>query len=243
MHYDNIVEGTFIARPNRFVAKVSIYGVEETVHVKNTGRCKELLIPGARVFLQDFRNNMGNRKLRFSLISVEKTLESDHDRQNDKILINMDSQITNKVIEEALLNGSLKLKNMGNPSVVQRERTFGNSRFDFYVEDDCARKSFIEVKGVTLEDKGIAKFPDAPTSRGVKHVRELISAAARGYNAYVVFLIQMNDAIYFTPNYETDIKFGTALKEAVSHGVHLAAYSSDVTFNSISLKCSVPIIL
>ena len=121
MHYDNIVEGTFIARPNRFVAKVSIYGVEETVHVKNTGRCKELLIPGARVFLQDFRNNMGNRKLRFSLISV------------DKILINMDSQIPNKVIEEALLNGSLKLKNMGNPSVVQRERTFGNSRFDFYV--------------------------------------------------------------------------------------------------------------
>ncbi len=102
MHYDNIVEGTFIARPNRFVAKVSIYGVEETVHVKNTGRCKELLIPGARVFLQDFRNNMGNRKLRFSLISVEKTLESDHDRQNDKILINMDSQIPNKVIEEAL---------------------------------------------------------------------------------------------------------------------------------------------
>ena len=161
MTYKNIVSGRFISRPNRFIAKVNINGQEETVHVKNTGRCKELLIPGCKVFLAPSENP--NRKTKFDLIAVIKKTE------NKEILINMDSQIPNLAAVEWLKKGTLFSKE----ALIKREVTFKNSRFDLYIEDD-GRKAFIEVKGVTLENNGTAMFPDAPTIRGVKHINELI---------------------------------------------------------------------
>ncbi|MEG2298782.1 MAG: DNA/RNA nuclease SfsA, partial [Anaerovoracaceae bacterium] len=201
MKYKNIIEGRFIERPNRFVAIVQINGIVEKVHVKNTGRCKELLIEGAKVYLEDFYGRMGTRKMRYSLIGVDK----------GQIKVNMDSQAPNKMVEEALEDGRICLPEMGKLTVIKREKTYGDSRFDFYLEDDKGCKAFLEVKGVTLEKNRVAMFPDAPTERGVKHVKGLMRAVYEGYKGYVVLVIQMKGISHFTPNYETHKAFGEVL--------------------------------
>ncbi len=216
MKYDNIVKGKFISRPNRFIAHVEINGKEEICHVKNTGRCKELLIPGVNVFLQE--NDNPNRKTKFSLITVEK----------GNRLINMDSQIPNKVVNEWLENGNL-FKDI---TLIKPETKYGNSRFDFYVETK-EKKIFIEVKGVTLEENGVVRFPDAPTERGVKHVNELCECKKEGYEAYIIFVIQMKGAMYFEPNMKTHKEFGYALKKAKNSGVNILALDCEVTKETI----------
>lgn len=223
MTYKNIVSGRFISRPNRFIAKVNINGQEKTVHVKNTGRCKELLIPGCKVFLAPSENP--NRKTKFDLIAVIKKTE------NKEILINMDSQVPNLAAVEWLKKGSLFSKE----ALIKREVTFKNSRFDLYIEDD-GRKAFIEVKGVTLENNGTAMFPDAPTIRGVKHINELIKAAKEGYEAYILFVIQMKGAKEFKPNNKTHKEFGEALKRAYASGVKILAYDCNVTPSTIEIN-------
>lgn len=210
MKYKKIVEGRFLNRPNRFIAKVLVGGVEETVHVKNTGRCKELLVEGAFVYLYESDNP--NRKTKYDLIAVEKLTP------NGTMLINMDSQVPNDVVAEWLKKGEL----FSQTATIKREVTYNKSRFDFYVEDgDC--KAFIEVKGVTLENGGVASFPDAPTQRGVKHINELISAVENGYKAYVVFVIQMKGVHKFTPNDVTHKEFGDTLRKAQQSGVEIIA--------------------
>ena len=182
MIYANIVTGIFIKRPNRFIAHVIIDGREEKAHVKNTGRCRELLIPGALVYLQEHDNP--KRKTRFSLIAVQK----------GDLLVNIDSQAPNYVFMEAL-NKGLRLPNLNSPvSLIKPEALYGSSRFDFYVTAG-GEKAYIEVKGVTLEDRGAAKFPDAPTERGVRHICELMDAVREGYLAYVVFVAQMKGSV------------------------------------------------
>ncbi len=223
MTYKNIVSGRFISRPNRFIAKVNINGREETVHVKNTGRCKELLIPGCSVFLAPSENPL--RKTKYDLVAVIKKTE------NKEILINMDSQIPNLAAVEWLKKGTLFSKE----ALIKREVTFKNSRFDLYIEDD-GRKAFIEVKGVTLENNGTAMFPDAPTIRGVKHINELIEAAKEGYEAYVLFVIQMKGAKEFKPNDLTHKEFGDALRKAKASGVKILAYDCNVTPSTIEIN-------
>ena len=196
MKYKNIVEGKFISRPNRFIANVEIDGENCVVHVKNTGRCKELLIPGTIVYLE--KSDNPERKTQYDLIAVLK---------NGEKLINMDSQVVNSVAEEWLKKGNLFPKG----SIIRREVKYGNSRFDIYVESGN-RKAFIEVKGVTLENNGVVRFPDAPTLRGVKHVNELVKSIKDGYEAYVLFVVQINEVSYFTPNDETHKAFGDVLK-------------------------------
>lgn len=225
MIYKNILEGKFKERINRFVAIVEIEGREERVHVKNTGRCKELLIPDCQVYLQDFRGNMGKRSLRFSLITVKK----------GNRLINLDSQVTNKVVEEGLLDRTLKLKGLGKLKEIRREKVYGNSRLDFYVKDINDKKAFIEVKGVTLEQDNYTFFPDAPTERGIKHIKELEKAHEEGYESYVIFVIQMKDVIGFSPNDITHKAFGDALREASKVGIHVLAYDSFVEKDRITL--------
>lgn len=226
MIYDRMVEGTFLRRPNRFIAHVEIGGKEEVVHVKNTGRCAELLQQGARVFLQASSNP--ERKTGWDLIGVEK----------GQRLVNMDSQIPNAVVKEWLENGNLFHDIMR----IKPETTYGGSRFDLYVEAD-GKKCFIEVKGVTLEEDGVVRFPDAPSERAVKHVNELAEAVKEGYEAYVFFVIQMSDVRYFTPNMDTHPAFGEALRKAVAAGVHVMAYDCHVTKNSIVLRQEVPVVL
>ena len=221
MKYINVVEGIFLKRPNRFIAEVIIDGKEETVHVKNTGRCRELLLPGARVLLEDCRNNP-NRKTKYSLISVWK----------DDILVNMDSQVPNAVVYNALLEN--KISNMGKINKLKREVTFQNSRFDIYFETD-EKKGFIEVKGVTLEDHSIAMFPDAPTQRGTKHVLEMIKAVDEGYMGIIFFLIQMKGPKEFRLNWKMDPTFSEAVRFANENGVIIMAYDSIVTDNSIEI--------
>ncbi len=231
MKYRKIVEGIFLERPNRFVAKVVIGGEETTCHVKNTGRCKELLLPNVKIFLEDHIDNMRSRKYRYSLIGVNK----------GERLINMDSQSPNKVIIEALTTGRLKLKTMPNLKTIKGEKNFGNSRFDIFVEDKDGKEGFVEVKGVTLENNGIAMFPDAPTERGVKHILELIKAKETGYEAYIIFLIQMNNIKKFIPNMKTHPEFGRILFAAKEKGVQLIAIDSTVTKNGIVAGERVPI--
>lgn len=216
MKYENIVKGIFLSRPNRFIAEVLIDGIKQTVHVKNTGRCKELLIKGNEVWLQKSHNPL--RKTAYDLVAVKK----------GDMLINMDSQIPNAVAAEWLKKGKLFSKE----AVIKREVTFGNSRFDLFIEDKN-RKAFIEVKGVTLENDGIASFPDAPTLRGVKHINELIKCAQNGFEAYIIFIIQMKGVRLFTPNYETHPEFGEALKKAQENGVNIIALDCKVDENSI----------
>ena len=226
MKYENMIEGKFIARPNRFIAEVEIGGNIEKAHVKNTGRCRELLIPGVTVYLEDYKGRMGSRKMRYSLIGVKK----------GDVLINMDSQAPNKVCEEALLSGALSLPEMGALTCVKREKTFGGSRFDFYVEDEHGQIGWLEVKGVTLEEDGIARFPDAPTERGVKHVEELIHAVKEGYKGYVLFVVQMTDVKWFEPNDATHKAFGDALRKAKKEGVHVLAATCKVTMDTLELN-------
>lgn len=227
MEYSKIVEGIFLKRPNRFVAEVLINGEKETVHVKNTGRCKELLTPKAKIILEDCSHNK-NRKTKYSIIAVWK----------DNMLVNMDSQVPNKVVFDAVKQG--KIHNLYHISNIKREVTFGNSRFDIYFENDN-KKGFIEVKGATLEKDGISMFPDAPTDRGTKHVLEMIEAVKNNYRGIIFFLIQMKGPHQFKLNWKMDPKFSEAVKYASENGVEVVAYDSVVTPNSISIGSKIEI--
>ena len=224
MRYTNIMAGKFLARPNRFIAHVEIAGREEIVHVKNTGRCKELLLPGATVYVQHFPES--KRKTKYDLIAVEK--------QN--LLINMDSQAPNKVVQEWLM----EQEPFGKITYLKPECKHGDSRFDFYLETE-AKKMFIEVKGVTLEEKGVVMFPDAPTERGVKHVQELCHCLEQGYEAAIVFVVQMSGMRYFTPNRRTHAAFAEALERAEACGVRMLALSCEVTPESLAINGEIPI--
>jgi len=229
MKYNKIVRGKFISRPNRFIAKVEIDGSTETVHVKNTGRCRELLVPGCTVYLSESDNP--ERKTKYDLVTVIK------DRDDlPSLMINMDSQVANDAAGEWLCRGELFSKD----AVVRREVKYGNSRFDFYIEDG-ERKAFLEVKGVTLEFDGTAMFPDAPTERGVKHLGELASCMEDGYEAYVLFVIQMKGVHVFRPNDTMHKEFGDALRNAAKAGVRVIAMDSIVTEDSITIDSEVKI--
>lgn len=229
MKYRNIDEGVFISRPNRFIAKVLISGREETVHIKNTGRCRELLVKGRKVYLE--RSDNPARRTMYDLVAVEKPRSG-----LSPLLINMDSQIPNKAAEEWLRKGGIFSEN----AVIRREVKCGSSRFDFCIED-CGRISYLEVKGVTLEQDGIAYFPDAPTERGVKHIGELIKCRSEGFGAYVLFVIQMKGVRKFRPNDITHKEFGEILRYAHSQGVELLAYDCIVTPDSIEIDENIPI--
>ena len=221
MKYANMIPGIFLARPNRFIAHVEIGGKEETVHVKNTGRCRELLQPGAEVWCQESTNP--NRKTKFDLITVRK----------GQRLINMDSQAPNIAAGEWLRSGGL-----GEITNLKAETFQGDSRFDFSFEKD-GKQCYLEVKGVTLEDDGVCAFPDAPTQRGTRHLKGLTRLAQEGYGAYVLFVIQMPDVKYLHPNDKTDPAFGAALREAAENGVRIIAMDCAVTEDSMKLRLPV----
>ena len=227
MRYNEVVKGIFIERPNRFIAHVKIGEATHTVHVKNTGRCKELLIEGATVYLSVA--DKAERKTKYDLIAVEKTT------QGGVILINIDSQIVNDMAEEYLTSLFPNAK-------IKREVTYKKSRFDFYIEE-ADKKIFCEVKGVTLENDGILSFPDAPTERGIKHINELCSAVNDGYFAALLFVIQMKGAKYFTPNDSRHKEFGEALRLAHDSGVKILAMDCIVTPGSIVIDKEVQVIL
>ncbi len=223
MKYEQVTKAIFLERPNRFVAYCEVEGTTHKVHVKNTGRCKELLVPGVVVYLEESQNP--NRKTKYSLIAVEK----------GNLLINMDSQAPNQVVEEALRMENIKLPGIVGPFIcIKREKTYGQSRFDFYLETE-KEKIFIEVKGVTLEEEGIVRFPDAPTERGVKHVEELISATKEGYKCYVLFVVQMARARYFTPHEARHPEFAKALVNAAQNGVGILAYTCQVAPDTLMI--------
>ncbi len=211
-------------RPNRFIAHVEIGGKVETVHVKNTGRCRELLQSGARVYLEESDNPA--RKTRYDLVKVIK---------GDR-LVNMDSQAPNKVVQEFVEQERL----FKDVTKLRPETTYGKSRFDFYVEAGGER-IFIEVKGVTLEEDGEVRFPDAPSERAVKHVEELLAAKKDGYQVYVIFVIQMSDVKYFTPNDRTHQAFGDALRRAAAEGVRVLAYECEVTVEGLEISKEVEV--
>ena len=226
MKYKTVEPGRFVSRPNRFIAKAEMNGVVETVHVKNTGRCKELLTPGATIYLE--KGTTPGRKTGWDLIAVKK----------GDMLVNMDSQAPNKVFGEwadagNFTSGTLK---------VHREVTFGDSRLDFMIETEEG-PHYIEVKGVTLEDDGRARFPDAPTERGVRHIHELIRAVEMGYSASLVFIVQMRPILSVSPNDETQPEFGEALREATKKGVRIHAYQCVVTPDSLIIDKEIPVIL
>lgn len=223
MQYVNMVPGIFRTRPNRFIAHVEIEGREEIVHVKNTGRCRELLTPGAEVWCQ--RSANPNRKTGFDLITVRK----------GERLINMDSQAPNAAAKEWLAGGGL-----GDLENLRAETVQGDSRFDFsFVKDE--KPCFLEVKGCTLENDGVCAFPDAPTERGAKHLRGLTELARQGYGAYVLFVIQMTDVKSIHPNDATDPAFGAALREAAEGGVQVLAVDCRITPESMTIGDFVPV--
>ena len=257
MKYNQVVPGTFLQRPNRFIAHVLINGKEEICHVKNTGRCRELLIPGCTVYCAVSDNPQ--RKTKYDLIAVEKCIENQivfansgvpsqrvksTPEAHSTLLVNMDSQAPNAAVKEWLRSGAAPF---GSIDYMKPEYKYGNSRFDFYLECKTetkrtgtaptpaenettrSRKIFLEVKGVTLEDNGVVLFPDAPTERGVKHVRELIRCLEEGFETYVLFVVQMERALYFTPNRKTHPQFADALCDAQKAGVQLLAYTCKVT--------------
>ena len=219
MKYERMVKGIFKSRPNRFIAHIEIDGKEEVVHVKNTGRCRELLTENAKVICQ--KSDNPKRKTKYDLISVYK----------GNRLVNMDSQAPNKVFMEYLKNK--------NPDYIKSECTYGNSRIDFYFEKG-KEKYFVEVKGVTLEKENVVLFPDAPTERGVKHITELIKAQKEGYNTYIAFVIQMDNVEYFTPNRETHREFADALVKAENSGVKILCLVCDVTEDTLEIKGEIP---
>ena len=229
--YSQIKKAVFIDRPNRFVANVLLDGKRETVHVKNTGRCKELLVEGCDVIL--FESDNLSRKTKYDLVAVYKKRD-----EKSPLLINMDSQIPNDVADEWLRKGHLFSEN----AIIRREVKFGNSRFDFYVEDG-ARKAFLEVKGVTLENNGVAMFPDAPTERGIKHIKELMDAVSQGYEAYILFIVQMKDVYEMRPNDLTHKAFGDTLREAEKNGVRILALDCMVTENTIEADNNIKTVL
>lgn len=226
MFYKNIAAGKFISRPNRFIANVEIDGKVQVVHVKNTGRCKELLLPGSTVYCE--KSDNPNRKTAYDLVAVEK----------GKLLINMDSQAPNAAFSEFIHDGSFK----DGIEYIARERKYKNSRFDFYFKRK-GKEYFAEVKGVTLEDEGVVLFPDAPTERGVKHLTELEDAVKNGYGGCVVFVVQLKEAKYFTPNRKTHPEFADKLKEVQKEEVEIFAYTCNVTPNSISLLSQIPVVI
>ena len=223
MQYSNIVAGRFLTRPNRFIAHVEIEGKETVCHVKNTGRCRELLQAGAEVYCLDAPSPA--RKTRYDLIAVQK----------GQRLINMDSQAPNAAVKEWLLEGGLGLLENIKP-----ESRHGTSRFDFSFTKD-GKPCFLEVKGVTLEHDGVCAFPDAPTARGAKHLRELKELVQEGYGAYVLFVIQMTDVKFLHPNDATDPEFGQALREAAAAGVQILAMDCMVTPDSMALQKEVDV--
>lgn len=224
MKYSNIVEGRFISRPNRFIAYVEIDGKEEICHVKNTGRCKELLIPEARVLLEESRNP--ERKTKYDLVAVYK----------GEMLVNMDSQAPNKVFYEWAESY------FGKDAFIRPEKKYKNSRFDCYIEVGN-RRIFAEIKGVTLESNGIASFPDAPTERGIKHIEELIDTVLNGYEAYIFFVVQMKGIKHFRPNYKTHRAFGEALKKAKDNGVNIVCVDCTVTPDTLVIDDFIDITL
>ena len=224
IRYPNMEPGTFRARPNRFLAHVVIDGKEEIAHVKNTGRCRELLQPGAEVWCQ--HHDDPARKTRWSLITVRKGHR----------LVNLDSQIPNKLAFDYVKTGGLGFV----PELIKAEQTYGSSRFDLYYEHN-GKKGFVEVKGVTLEENGIARFPDAPTERGRKHLQELQTAAAAGYEAWVLFVLAMPDMASFEPNESRDPAFAEALRQAAHHGVQIRAVECTVTADTIAITVPVPV--
>ena len=226
MHYFNIQRATFLRRPNRFIANIEVDGREEVCHVKNTGRCRELLTDRATIYVEHHDNP--KRKTKYSLIAVEK----------GNLLINMDSQAPNKVVGEWLL----AKEPFGKVKLLKPECTYGSSRFDFYLETE-AEKIFIEVKGVTLEEDGIVRFPDAPTERGIKHLEELCACVEAGYKAAVIFVVQMEGMQHFEPNEKTHPQFGEALRQARKAGVEVLAYECKVTPSSLEITKSIPVML
>lgn len=220
MNYKNTLKGTFIERPNRFIAYVDIEGNRETVHVKNTGRCKELLLPGSTVVLD--KSDNPDRKTKYDLVSVWK----------DKLgWVNIDSQAPNKIAGEWLESQGY--------SVIKPEYKYGSSRIDFYMEkwvDGRLKRYLMEVKGCTLEIDGVGYFPDAPTERGIKHIKELIKAKKDGYEAMLAFVIQMNGIREVRANYETHPEFGEVLKEAKRSGVCVVMLPCEVTENQIAVQ-------
>lgn len=226
MKYVDVRAGIFLERPNRFIAKVDIDGEAAVCHVKNTGRCKELLVPGARVVLDRAHNPA--RKTKYDLIAVWK----------GDLLVNMDSQAPNVVFGEWA-------RNTGFPAgltELRAETTHGDSRFDFYYNSRNG-DGFIEVKGVTLENDGVARFPDAPTLRGVKHLRGLMECVRQGYGAYAVFVVQMAGMKYFTPNTQTDPVFSAALREAAENGVNVIALECAVETDSVRITRELPVVI
>lgn len=225
MQYENMVPGVFLSRPNRFIAHVQIDGQEQVVHVKNTGRCRELLPMGAKVWCS--RSSNPSRKTKYDLIAVQKGHR----------LINMDSQAPNAAAGQWLRAGGL-----GQITGLRAETVHGDSRFDFsFVKD--GKQCFLEVKGVTLEEDGICAFPDAPTDRGAKHLKGLTQAVKDGFGAYILFVIQMEDVTYLHPNDATDPAFGAALREAAAAGVEILAMDCHVTRDSMVIHNPVPVIL
>lgn len=219
MKYAKIKKASFISRPNRFVAYVDIDGEETACHVKNTGRCRELLTSGADVYLEESDNPQ--RKYKYSLVTVRK----------GERLVNMDSQAPNKMVGEWLRKGGL-FKDI---KLLKAECTYKKSRFDFYCEYED-KKAFIEVKGVTLERDGVVLFPDAPTERGTKHINELVECMNEGYEAYIIFAVQMENVLYFTPSKDNDPKFSEALIRAAEKGVNIIALDSTVSEESIIIN-------
>lgn len=219
MKYNKTVKATFIERPNRFVAKVILNDEEIFCHVKNTGRCRELLRKGVDVYLEDSENP--ERKYRYSLVAV---------RKGDR-LVNMDSQAPNKAVGEWLKSGGL-FKDI---TLLKPESKYGSSRFDFYCEYED-KKAYIEVKGVTLENNNVVSFPDAPTERGARHVNELAECIKDGYEAYIIFVVQMKDVLYFEPNAINDPVFASALKKAKAQGVNILAVDCSVSSDEMLIK-------
>ena len=226
MQYSQVSAGIFLSRPNRFIALVQLGDTVETVHVKNTGRCRELLIPGCRVYLEKSSNPA--RKTTYDLIAAEKGSK----------LINMDSQAPNRVFGEWAAAGGLR----SDLTALHSEYTFGDSRLDFCL-DTPSGPHLVEVKGVTLEENGAARFPDAPTERGVKHIRELQRAAEQGLRATLFFVVQMEEAESVAPNDETHPAFGQALREAAAAGVDVLAYTCRVTPDSLTICRPIPVLL
>ena len=226
MKYKNVIEGVFKERPNRFIAKVILDGEEKVCHVKNTGRCRELLTENARVIVE--KSCAPSRKTEYDLIAVYK----------NNTLINIDSQAPNKVFGEWVKQSNY----FGELTLIKPECTYKNSRFDFYLETE-ERKIFVEVKGVTLEKDGVVLFPDAPTERGAKHLCELWEAVKEGYEAYVFFIIQMDECLYFTPNSDTDKRFADTLRKVSGEGVNVRALKCTVTPDSLTAKDFVKVII
>lgn len=225
MKYQNIHTGIFQERPNRFIALVEIDGIQKRCHVKNTGRCRELLLPGARVYLE--KSEKPSRKTAYDLVGVDK----------GDVYVNMDSQAPNKMAYEWLLAQGW--------TYVRPEARYGESRIDFYMErsDSRLRRAFLEVKGVTLEENGVARFPDAPTERGIKHMKELMRAVSEGYEAYILFVIQMKGVHQFEPNDRTHPAFGETLREAAAAGVTVLAYDCLGTPGEIVMDAPVKVCL